>query len=122
MKIGTVLRTINKNGAVYLCMGGSLAMSWSSHCIAVEKTKAYKRQLTFTNDAALRSIASVIDWIAANRWLAIAYIFLVVASVAFLQIRRRPPWTHWLAALCLCAPCLFYWSACAYYATALLAQ
>lgn len=118
MKIGTILRATNKYGAVHLCLGGSFAMSWSSHCMAFEKMEACRRQSIFANDCAMPSIAFAIDWVGANCWLAIAYLLLVAAAVAFLQINGRPPWTHWLAALAFCAPCLAYWAVCAYCANA----
>ncbi len=122
MKIGTILRAINRYGAVYACLGGSFALSWSSHCMAFEKMKADTRLVTLVNERTVRSIARLIDWVAAHSWLAVAYFIAVVAFVAFLQIRGRPPWTHWLAALSFCGPCLLYWSVCMYCATVLAAR
>ena len=40
MKIGTILRAINRYGAVYACLGGSFALSWSSHCIGIREDES----------------------------------------------------------------------------------
>jgi hypothetical protein len=71
------------------------------------------RQFALMNDRTLRAMA-LIDWVAANWWLAAAYAFLPVACVAFLQIRGRPSWTYWPAAALFCLPCVVYWVPCAY--------
>ena len=69
--------------------------------MAFEKMNADHRLVTLVNDHTVRTIARMMDWVAAHSWLAVAYFIAVVAFVTFLQIRGRPPWTHWLAALIL---------------------
>jgi hypothetical protein len=122
MKIGRIVGATNRYGAVYTCLGGSFALSWSSHCMAFEKMNADHRLVTLVNDHTVRTIARMMDWVAAHSWLAVAYFIAVVAFVTFLQIRGRPPWTHWLAALSFCGPCLLYWSARMLCATLLVAR
>jgi hypothetical protein len=122
VKIGTILKAINKCGAVHVCLGLCLALSWSAHCIAVEKMEACNAHPPSLNDRALRSIATLVEWAASNHWPAFAYPALIVTFVVWLQIRGRPAWTHWLAALLLSVPSLVYWSASMYLATALTAR
>ena len=65
------------------------------------------------NDETLRAMA-LIDWVAANSWLAIAYVVLVVAAVAF----AANPWASSVDLLAdcrvLCIPCVVYWWPCIY--------
>ena len=70
------------------------------------------RQFVVMNVRTLRTMA-LIDWVAGHWWLAMAYFVLVVAAVAFLQIRGRPAWTYWLTAALFCIPCVAYWFPCA---------
>lgn len=121
MKLGAIFRTINKHSTVYVCLTGSFAMSWSAHCRAFKQMRGHGRLSVRVDDLTLENIASVVGWVAANYWLAAVYLFLVVASVAFLQFRRQPPWTHWLAATAFFIPAVAYWAASMYYA-ALVAQ
>ena len=58
----------------------------------------------------------LIDLVAANFWLALAYAVLVVAAVGFSQFRRHPAWSYWLTAVILCVPCLLYSWKCVYIA------
>jgi hypothetical protein len=60
----------------------------------------------------LRTMA-VLDFTAAHFWLPAGYMALVFAAVGFLQFRRRPAWTCWLAALVFSIPSLAYAAACA---------
>ena len=113
-----ILRAINQYGAVYICLAGVFAVAGSSHFDAVEDGQ---RHLSSVYARDVRAIAAVIDLVAAHFWVALAYLVLGVVAVAFLQIRKRPSWTYWLAALTFCAPCLLYWSACMYYAATLAA-
>ena len=121
MKSRTILREINRHAAIYVCLAVFFAFCWFIHFAAYLKMGACNRQFAVMNDETLRAMA-LIDWITVHFWLAIAYVLLVIASVAFLQIRGRRPWTHWVAALSLCGPCLLYWSACMYCATVLAAR
>jgi hypothetical protein len=65
------------------------------------------------NDETLHAMA-LIDWLAANSWLAIAYIVLVVAAVVFAQVRGHPAWSYWLTAVVFCIPCALYCGRCVY--------
>lgn len=115
MRVGTVLRTIGKHANIHVCLAVIFAFSWFFHYMAYMRMEMCNRQFFVMNDRTMRTMA-LIDYMAANPWLAIAYAFLAFAAVVFLQIRVRPPWTCWLTAAAFCAPCIVYWSACAYIA------
>jgi hypothetical protein len=105
-------RAMNRR-AIYVCMAVFFALCWLSHYLARLAMEICNRQFLVTDGKTVRAMA-LIDWVAAHSWLAIAYIFLVLASVAFLQIRGRPPWTYWVTALLFCIPCFAYWLPCAF--------
>ena len=115
MKVGAILRTIGKHAIIHACLAVIFAFSWFSHYLAWTRMEMCNRQFSIRNDRTMRTMA-LIDYMAANAWLAVAYAFLGFAAVVFLQIRARPPWTCWLTAVAFCAPCIVYWSACAYIA------
>jgi hypothetical protein len=115
MRVGTVLRTIGKHANIHVCLVVIFALSWFLHYMASMRMEMCNGQFRVMNDQTMRTMA-LIDFIAANFWLAIVYAFLVFAAVVFLQIRARPPWIWWLTAVAFCAPCIVYWSACAYIA------
>ena len=119
MKIRTILGAINRHAGIHVCLAIFFAFCWFLHFVATIKVECCKRGLCMINDRTLRAMA-LVDWVAAHSWLAIAYFFLVVASVAFLQIRGRAPWTYWLTAVVYCIPCIAYWGPCAYIAGKLL--
>ena len=79
----------------------------------------YNRHFLVMNGQTLKAMA-LIDLVADNWWLALAYFVMVVAAVAFLQIRGRPAWTYWVTAVFFCIPCFAYWFPCAYIAGKLL--
>ena len=114
MKSGVLFRAITKH-AIYVCMAVFFALCWFSHYLARLAMEICNRQFLAMNGKTLRAMA-LIDWVAAYSWLAIAYVFLVVASVAFLQFRGRPPWTYWVTALLFSIPCFAYWLPCAFIA------
>ena len=120
MKAGVILAAIQRCAAVYVCLAAFFAICWFIHFAASMKMEFCNRQFALMNDKTLRAMA-LIDWVAAHAWLAIAYVFLTAASVVFLQIRGRPAWTYWLAAVVFCVPCVVYWLPCAYIAGKLLA-
>jgi len=113
MKVGTTLRAISRRAPVHACWALCFAFSWWIHCLAFVKMERCNRQFFSMDDRTLRTMA-LLDLVTTNYWAAIAYAFLAVAAVAFLQLRGRPPWTHWLAALIFCMPCIVYWTACGY--------
>jgi hypothetical protein len=119
VKIGTILGAINRCAAIHVCLAVFFAFCWVTHYAAVLKMQFFNRQFALMNDKTLRAMA-LIDWVAANWWLAVAYAFLAVASVAFLQFRGRPRWTWRVTALVFCIPCVVYWQPCAYIAGKLL--
>ena len=116
MKIGTILTAINKHAAIYVCLAVFFAFCWFIHHLArltieIRNPNADWRESDLTNDRMMKATA-LIDWVAAHSWLAIAYVVLVVAAVAFAQVRGHPAWTYWLTALILCIPCIVYWWPC----------
>ena len=118
-KIGTLFRAINRHAAIYVCLAAFFGLGWIIHYLAFLKMEICNRQFVVMNDKTLRAMA-LIDWVSAHSRLAIVYVFSVVASIAFLQIRGRPPWAYWLAAVLFCLPCVVYCTTCAYIANKLL--
>ena len=112
IKIDAILEAIN-NTVLHVCMAMFFAFCGFTHYMAVLNMEISKRQFAVMNDKTFWAMA-LIDWVAAHWWLAIAYVLLVVGSVAFLQFRGRPWWTSWLIAVILCIPCVVYWKACVY--------
>ena len=113
MKIGTILRAINRHAAIYVCLAVFLAFCWFTHYVAFLKMEISNRQFAVMNDETLRAMA-LIDWVAAHLWLAIAYVVMVVAAIVFAQVRGYPAWAYWLTALILCIPCALYCGRCIY--------
>ena len=117
-KSGVIFRAINKH-SLYVCMGVLFALCWFSHYLARLAMEICNRHFPVMDGKALRAMA-LIDWVAAHSWLAFAYAFMVIASVAFLQVRGRPAWTCWATAILFCIPCFAYWFPCALIAGKLL--
>jgi hypothetical protein len=113
MKIGTILKAINRNAAIYVCLAVFFALCWFFHQMAFLRMEGSHRQFIVMNDRTLHAMA-LIDWVAANLWLAIAYIVLVVAAVIFAQVRGHPAWTYWLTAVILSIPYVLYCGKCVY--------
>ncbi len=111
MKVKPILHAINDCVSVHVCLAVFFAFCWFTHCAAWLKMEACERRFAVMNEGTLRTMA-LIDWIAANRGLVIAYVILAIGCVLFLQLRRRPSWTHWVTALTFCVPCLVYWRGC----------
>jgi hypothetical protein len=118
VKSGAILRAIGKR-AIYVCLVVFFALCWFSHYLARLAMEICNRHFLVMDGKTMRAMA-LIDWIAVHWWLAIAYVSLVVASVAFLQIRGRPPWTYWVTAVFFCIPGFAYWLPCALIAGKLL--
>ena len=113
MKIGASFRALSGHGAIYVCMAMFFTACWLIHCRTLLKMDRCHRQFSLLNDKTLRAVA-LLDWASAHSELAIAYVVLAIACVAFLQIRGRPGWTYWLTAALFCVPCVVYWWPCAY--------
>jgi hypothetical protein len=116
MKIGTTLKAINRHAAIYVCLAVFFGFCWFLHHLArltIEmcNRNAEWREWVSTNDRMTKAMA-LSDWVAAHSWLAIAYVVLVVAAVAFAQVRGHPAWSYWLTVLILCIPCVVYWWPC----------
>jgi len=114
LKRGRVFRAINRH-AIYVCMAVFFGLCWFSHYLARLAMEIYNRHFLAMNAKTLRAMA-LIDWVAAHGWLAMAYVFLVVTAVSFLQLRRRPPWTYWVTAILFSIPCFAYWVPCVFIA------
>ncbi len=114
-----MIRSTNRHAAIYVFMSVLFALSGFSHYLARLTMEICDRHFAVMNGKTLRAMA-LIDWVAGHGWLAMAYVLLVVGSVAFLQIRGRPAWTYWVAAVLFCIPCAAYWLPCAYIAGKLL--
>jgi hypothetical protein len=110
-----------RHAAIYVCLAVFFALCFFSHYLARLTMERCNRQFAVMNDKT-RNTMILIDWVAANAWLAIAYCFVVVACVGFLQLRRRPPWTYWLTAAFFSIPGFAYWVPCAYIATKALSR
>ncbi|MGA2035641.1 MAG: hypothetical protein ABSG68_25615 [Thermoguttaceae bacterium] len=119
MEIGTIFKAINKHGAIYGYLALFFAFCWFIHFAASMKMEGCNRQFALMNDRTLRAMA-LIDWVPTHSWLVLAYVLLVVASVAFLQVRGQRSWTYWATAVVYCIPCVVYWLPCAYIAGKLL--
>ena len=115
MKNGAIFRA-SQHAAIYVCMAVFFALCWFSHYLARLAMEVCDRHFLAMNGKTLRAMA-LIDWVAAHSWLAVAYVFLVVASVSFLQIRGRPAWTYWVTAALFSIPCFAYWVPCAFIAS-----
>jgi len=115
MNRGVIFRAINKHAAIYICMTVFFALCLFSHYLARLAMEICNRRFLVMDGKTLRAMA-LIDWVASHAWLAMVYVFLVVASVAFLQIRGRPPWSYWVTAVLFCSPCFAYWLPCAFIA------
>lgn len=113
MKIGTILKAIYWNAGIYVCLAVFFALCWAFHHLAFLRMECSHRQFLLMNDETLRAMA-LIDWVAVNSWIAIAYVVLVVAVVVFAQIRGHPAWTYWLTTVILCIPCVLYCGKCMY--------
>ena len=113
------IRAINRYAAIYECLAVFFAFCWFVHFAACVKMNICDRHFTVMTEQTMKAM-TLIDWVTAHSWLALAYILLVVASVAFLQIRGRPQWTCWIAAAAYCIPCFVYWLPCAYIAGKLI--
>ncbi len=117
MTIGSILNAINKYAAVHVCMAAFFALCWFFHHLArltleICDQNADWREWASTN-ARMKNAASLVGWVAAHSSLAIAYVVMVIAAVAFAHVRGHAAWTYWLAALILCIPCSIYWWPCA---------
>jgi hypothetical protein len=119
MKIAMILKAINRHAGIHASLALFFAFCWMTHHVAFLKMEGCGRQFALMNDRTMRVMA-LIDWVTAHSWLVIAYTLLPFASVAFLQIRGRPPWTCWVVVVVYCIPCVMYWSACAYIAGKLI--
>ncbi len=115
VKSGALFRAIKRHAAIYVCLAVFFALCWFSHYLARRAMEICDRHFPAMNGKTLRAMA-LIDWVAAHWWLAAAYVFLVVAAIAFLQIRGRPPWTYWVTAALFSIPCFAYWLPCAFIA------
>ena len=113
MNLGTILRAINRHAAIHVCLAVFFAICWGTHFAASLKMEGCHRQFAVMNDKTLEAMA-LIDWVGANSWLAIAYVVMVVAAVAFAPFRGYPAWAYWLTALILCIPCALYCGKCVY--------
>src|SRR4051794_15443503 len=116
MKIETILKTINRHTAIYLCLVLFFAFCWFIHYLARQTIEicnrnAEWREWAMTNGRMVKATA-LIDWVAAHSSLAVAYAVLIVTVVAFSQSRRHPVWTFRLTALILCIPFVVYWWPC----------
>lgn len=120
MKNRMLLRTIYQHALIYECLVVVFAISWFMHHLALWKMEGCNRHFAVMDGRTLRAMA-LIDWGAVNSWLAVAYVCLTLASVAFLQVRGHPRWTWWATAIVFCVPCVVYWFPCAYIAGKLLA-
>ena len=109
---------MQKHPAIYVCLAVLFALCWLSHCLARLAMGICDRRLLVS--VKTQRAMALIDWVGDYWWLAIAYFGLVVAAVAFLQVRGRPAWTYWLAAALFCIPCFAYWFPCALVAGKLL--
>jgi hypothetical protein len=117
----TILRAIKRHAAIYACLAIFFAFSWLIHYSAFLKMEGCHRQFALMTDRTLRAMA-LIDWVTANAWIAMAYVVLVVAAVAFAQFRGHPAWTYRLAALILCTPFLLYCGKCVYIMNVIFAR
>jgi len=115
MERGVRSRTSKKHAAIYVCLAVFFALCWFGHYLARLAMEACNRQFLAMNGKTLRAMA-LIDWVAAHAWLALAYVFVVVAAVVFLQIRGRAPWTYWVTAALFCIPGFVYWLPCVFIA------
>jgi hypothetical protein len=115
MRSETILRAIGKHANIHICLAVFFALSWLIHHLAYGRMEMCDRQFSLMNDRTLRTMA-LIDFVAANPWLAIGYALLAPAAVVFLQVRGRPAWTCWVAAAAFCLPWIPYWNACVYIA------
>ncbi len=109
MKIGAIIRA-TADVAIYFCIAAFFTFCWLLHHLArltieICNRDADWREWALTNDRMMKATA-LIDWVTAHSWLANAYVVLVVAAVAFAQVRGHPAWTYWLTALILCIPCV----------------
>ncbi len=116
MKLGTILKAIYWNAGIYVCLAAFFALCWVFHHLArltieICNRNAEWREWALTSDRMIKATA-LVDWVAAHSYLAIAYVVLVVAAVAFAQIRGHPAWTYRLTAVLLCIPCVAYWWPC----------
>jgi len=111
----TILKAINKHGAIHACLSAFFAICWLAHRVALLRMEGSHRQFLVMNDRTVYAMG-LIDCVAANRWAAVAYAALIVSAVAFAQFRRHPAWSSWLTALILCIPCALYCWKCLYIA------
>ena len=112
---GVRSRARKQHATIYVCLAMFFALCWFSHYLARLTMEVCNRQFLAMNGKTLRAMA-LIDWVAAHAWLALAYVFVVVAAVAFLQVRGRAPWTYWAAAVLFCIPGFAYWLPCVFIA------
>jgi hypothetical protein len=115
-----VLRAINRYAAIYVCLALFFTACWWTHFAAFLKMEDSHRQFALMTERTMRAMA-MLDWVTSNSWLAMVYVVMVVAAVAFAQFRRHPAWTYWLTALILCIPGLLYAGKCVYIMTVLFA-
>ncbi len=115
MKNATSFRAIARHPAIYLCLAQFFGFCWFAHYMARLKMEECHRQFSVMNDRTLQDMA-LIDCLSSHAWLAIGYIALIFAAVAFAQFRGHPAWTYWMTALMLCIPSLFYGAICVYIA------
>ena len=114
-KSGASSRASKRRAAIYVCLAVFFALCWFSHYLARLAMDICGRHFPAMNVKTLRAMA-LIDWVAAHAWLALAYAFVVVAAVVFLEIRGRAPWTYWVTAVLFCIPCFAYWLPCVFIA------
>jgi hypothetical protein len=70
VKIGTIIRAINKYAAIYVRLAVFFGFCWFTHYVAFLKMEGCHRQFALMNDETLHAMA-LIDWVVAHSWLAI---------------------------------------------------
>jgi hypothetical protein len=109
----TTLKAINQHAAIHVCLAAFFAACSLAHYVALLRMDGSHRQFYVMNDRTVYAIG-LIDCVAANWWVGIAYAAFVVSAVAFAQFRKHPAWSFRLTALILCIPCALYCWKCLY--------
>ncbi len=107
MRIVGVLRGGSKYGGIHVCLAMFIIFCGFFHHVSHLIVEAVGGRFPVRNDETIRAMA-LVELIAANIGSLIAYALIGFAVIIFLQVRGRPEWTWWLAAVTFCVPWLLY--------------
>ena len=101
------IKRINRRGAPFAAFALLLAFGAYAHLMAIARLDMTEGSLAGV-DARGEGRIRFIGYVDAHPWVAILFAALFAGSLAWLQIRKLPRWSMWLAFVLLALPVLGY--------------